>query len=159
MTPGRPWPLGATLCDSPDAADVTAHGGRGGVNFALWAPDATAVELCLFDAEGRCELGRVCLPAFSEGVWHGWLGGVGAGSVYGWRVRGPWAPERGHRFNPAKILLDPYAQEIVGRYTEPAGPDVGLYLGHDAQEPGLPDGRDNAAVALKARVVAPSRIA
>jgi glycogen operon protein len=133
---GRPWPLGATPAD-------------GGLNFALAAPDATGVELCLFDDQGSTELVRLALPACTHGVWHGQLPGGGPGLVYGWRVHGPWQPAQGHRFNPAKVVLDPYAREVVGRYD---GSD--LFLGHDPAHPQRPDGRDNAAVALKARVVA-----
>jgi glycogen operon protein len=136
LGPGRPWPLGASLAD-------------GGLNFALAAPDATGVELCLFDAEGRTELRRLPLPRCTHGTWHGHLDGAGLGQVYGWRVHGPWNPAQGHRFNPAKLLLDPYAREVVGRYD---GSE--LCLGHDPAHPQRPDPRDNAAVALKARVVA-----
>ncbi len=163
MSPGRPWPLGATICRDPATApsapglpDASGSGSEG-VNFAVWAPDATGVELCLFDELGSTELQRLRLSAFSEGVWHGWMAGLGEGCVYGFRAHGPWAPERGHRFNPAKLLLDPYAQELVGRYAEQLGGDLGLYLGHDAQEPRLPDGRDNAAIALKGRVLRPAQ--
>ncbi|WP_084151138.1 glycogen debranching protein GlgX [Azohydromonas australica] len=136
LGPGRPWPLGASVLD-------------GGLNFALAAPDATRVELCLFDAEGRAELRRLALPGCTHGVWHGHLPGAGVGQVYGWRVHGPWNPAQGHRFNSAKVLLDPYAREVVGRYD---GSD--LFLGHDPAQAQRPDGHDNAAVALKARVVA-----
>jgi glycogen operon protein len=121
----------------------------GGVNFALAAPHAQAVELCLFDASGTTEMQRRWLPLKTDGVWHGFLPGATAGLVYGWRVYGPWAPEQGHRFNPAKVLLDPYAREVVGSY---AGQDI--HLGHDPANPALPDPRDNATLALKARVVA-----
>ena len=123
---GRPWPLGATPV-------------RSGTQFALYAPDATRVELCLFDEAESVERQRLVLPAFSDGVWHGWFDGVCNGAIYGYRVHGPWRPEAGHRFNPAKVLLDPYAREIVGAYR---GSE--LFLDTDA--------RDNAAVALKARV-------
>jgi glycogen debranching enzyme len=144
---GLPWPLGAQW--------------RGDeLNFAVWAPDAIRLELCLFDATGTCELARLVLPACTDGVWHGklhahalealGLDAVGdpAQLVYGWRAQGPWAPAQGHRFNPAKVLLDPYATEVVGCY---AG-DLSLYLGHDAANPQHPDPRDNASVALKALV-------
>jgi glycogen debranching enzyme len=133
---GRAWPLGAT----PDEQ---------GVNFALaTGPEAQAVELCLFDDDGR-ERQRVRLPHRTHGVWHGHLAGLGEGTVYGWRVQGPWAPSQGLRFNPAKLLLDPYAREVVGRYD---GSDV--MRGDDPRDPSQPDTRDNAERALKARVVA-----
>ena len=135
LAAGKPWPLGAT----PDER---------GVNFALAAPGADAVELCLFNDAGQ-ETQRLMLRNPSHGVWHGHLAGVGEGLVYGWRVHGPWAPALGQRFNPSKLLLDPYAREVLGRYT---GSE--LMLGHDPQDPSQPDRRDNAAVALKARVVA-----
>jgi glycogen operon protein len=136
LEPGHAHALGATL--------QTA-----GVNFALAAPNAQAVELCLFDTSGHTETARHYLPGKTDGIWHGFLPGAAAGLVYGWRVHGPWAPEQGHRFNPAKVVLDPYAREVVGSYQ---GQD--LFLGDDASQPGQPDLRDNAAVALKARVVA-----
>ena len=136
LLPGNTRALGATL-----QAD--------GVSFALAAPHATAVELCLFDASGQTETARHGLPGHTDGIWHGFLPGASAGLVYGWRVHGPWAPQQGHRFNPAKVMLDPYAREVVGQYQ---GQDI--HLGHDPTDPGRPDPRDNAAEALKARVVA-----
>ncbi|MES2530963.1 MAG: glycogen debranching protein GlgX [Pseudomonadota bacterium] len=138
LTSGRPFPLGATA--QPD-----------GINFALAAPHATRVELCVFDGAGTGEQQRIALPTCTDGVWHGHLAGARPGLVYGYRVHGPWAPQDGQRFNPAKVVLDPYAREIVGRYD---GSD--LYLGHVPGEPARRDGRDNAAVALKARVAPPS---
>lgn len=137
MIDGTPLPLGAT--PSPE-----------GVNFALAAPNATAVELCLLDSSGAHEQQRLKLSACTDGVWHTRLPSARPGLVYGWRVHGPWAPREGLRFNPAKLLLDPYAREIVGRY---GGED--LFLGHDPAHPERRDTRDNAAIALKARVAAP----
>lgn len=149
---GRPWPLGADC-------------GAAGVNFAVWAPDATAVELCLFDAAGTVEEARLHLPACTNGVWHGLLPGGGAGLVYGLRAHGPWAPRQGHRFNPAKLLLDPWAREVVGRYGRqgpgPAGdPALATELAHHQgscpDDSNWPAPHDNAATALKARVTAPA---
>jgi glycogen operon protein len=140
---GLPWPLGA--CIQPE-----------GVNFAVWAPDASRLELCLFDPSGQFEEHRLELPRCSHGVWHGLLPQAAAGLVYGYRAHGPWDPARGHRFNPAKLLLDPYAREVVGRYGRNAlDQPIALSLFHseDADDPGWPDNRDNAGVALKARVV------
>jgi len=137
LTAGLPFPLGAT--PSPQ-----------GINFALAAPRATRVELCLFDRSGTGEQQRIPLPTCTDGVWHGHFAGAGPGLVYGYRVHGPWAPHDGLRFNPAKLLLDPYAREIVGRYD---GSD--LFLGHVPGEPTRRDSRDNGAVALKGRVAAP----
>jgi len=132
---GNPHHLGATV--HPD-----------GVNFALAAPHAQAVDLCLFDAAGTTEMQRLRMPAQTGGIWHGFLPGAQAGCVYGWRVHGPWAPQDGHRFNAAKVLLDPYAREVVGQY---GAEDI--HYGHLASDPTQPDSQDNAAGALKARVV------
>ncbi len=145
--PGRPWPLGAEVVDPADAW------GPAGLNLAVWAPDATAIEVCLFDADGCVEQARLHLPVCTDGVWHGRLPELGVGTIYGLRAHGPWAPREGHRFNAAKVLLDPWAQAVVGRYGGP-GVDLGLYVGHVEGDPAQPDPRDNAAVALKARVVA-----
>jgi isoamylase len=100
--PGSPYPLGATW----DAS---------GVNFAVFSENAAKVELCLFDSvtasmESLC----VPLPERTDMVWHGYLPDVRPGQLYGYRVYGPWDPAAGHRFNPAKVLLDPYAK-IIGR--------------------------------------------
>lgn len=125
------------------------------INFALVAPNAQAVDLCLFDASGIQETARLRMPAQTGGVWHGALplaNSVGPGLVYGWRVHGCWAPHQGHRFNPAKLLLDPCARDVLGRYGGEA-----VHLGHDPASAGTdqqPDSRDNVALALKARVVA-----
>ncbi|MEJ8851728.1 glycogen debranching protein GlgX [Variovorax rhizosphaerae] len=134
---GWPTPLGAT-----PATD--------GVNFALVAPNATKVELCLFDPTGQHEQQRLPLPARTDDVWHGRLPSAQPGLVYGYRVHGPWAPQDGHRYNPAKVVLDPYAREIVGTYD---GSDI--FWGHDPANPNQPDPRDNGSVALKARVASP----
>lgn len=88
-----------------------------GVNFALFSAHATRVELCLFDETGEQELARVELPEYTDEVWHGYLPDVRPGQLYGYRVHGPYAPEEGHRFNPNKLLLDPYAKQIVGELT------------------------------------------
>ena len=101
VEPGRPEPLGA----KPDA-----HG----ANFALFSEHATRVELCLFDsADAPRENVRLALASRSGSVWHGYLRGVRPGQLYGYRVHGPYAPERGLRFNPAKLLLDPYAKAVA----------------------------------------------
>ena len=80
------------------------------MNFALFSANATKVELCLFDQEGTTELERIELPEYTDEVWHGYLPDARPGTVYGYRVHGPWEPEAGHRFNPNKLLLDPYAK-------------------------------------------------
>ena len=121
----------------------------GGVNFALAAPHASRVELCLFSDDASQETARLDLPCQTDGVWHGWLAQAQPGLLYGYRVHGPWAPAQGHRFNPAKLLLDPCARAVLGRYDGDA-----IHLGHRADDPSQPDLRDNAAQALKAQVVA-----
>jgi glycogen operon protein len=98
--PGSPYPLGATWDGS-------------GVNFALFSENATQVELCLFDsAEARAESVRIGLPLVTDQVWHCYLPDARPGQLYGYRIYGPDAPHEGHRFNPHKILLDPYAKAI-----------------------------------------------
>jgi glycogen operon protein len=110
---GRPFPLGATW----DGL---------GVNFALFSANATKVELCLFDIEGRQELERLELPEYTDEVWHGYLPEARPGTVYGYRVHGPYEPDAGHRFNPNKLLIDPYAKQIVGSLTW--GPELFGYV-------------------------------
>jgi isoamylase len=99
---GLPYPRGATWDGE-------------GVNFSLFSANATKVELCLFDAEGKKELHRIELPEYTNQTFHGWVGGIGPGQVYGYRVHGPYEPEQGHRFNPNKLLLDPYAKAHTGK--------------------------------------------
>ncbi|MGH9378422.1 MAG: glycogen debranching protein GlgX, partial [Terriglobia bacterium] len=91
--PGKPYPLGASWDGS-------------GVNFALFSENATKVELCLFDGGGKRETGRVTMTEYTDHVWHAYLPGTKPGQLYGYRVDGPYEPEQGHRFNPAKLLLD-----------------------------------------------------
>ncbi len=86
-----------------------------GVNFALYSGGAEAVELCLYD-EHRHESERHFLPGQTEGVWHGYLPGCKPGQRYGYRVHGPWAPAKGLRYNPAKLLIDPYARRLDGGF-------------------------------------------
>lgn len=135
---GRPWPLGAT---------VDGHG----VNFAVFSAYATQLELCVFDNTGAVELARWPLPGHTGDVWHGRLPGAQPGLVYGFRAHGPWRPDRGHRFNPHKLLLDPWAREIVA---PPSGYDPqGPHQGAERDHPQHMDVRDNGAGAHKARVV------
>ena len=101
LLPGLPWPLGATW------------DGRG-INFALFSAHAEKVELCLFDSTGDHESVRLMLPEYTDEVWHGYLPGHGPGTRYGYRVHGPYEPLQGHRFNPNKLLLDPYARLWTG---------------------------------------------
>ncbi len=101
LWPGNPSPLGA-IWDGQ------------GVNFALFSEHAEAVDLCLYDSSGTQELRRVRLKEKTNLVWHGYLPGLGPGQLYGYRVYGPYQPHAGHRFNPNKLLLDPYARAIAG---------------------------------------------
>jgi glycogen operon protein len=138
---------GATTLSTGTAYPLGAHWDGRGVNFALVAPHAQAVSLCLFDAAGTREVARLPMPACADGVWHGYLAGAAPGTVYGYRVAGPWAPQRGQRFNPNKVVLDPYARAVVGEYRAQPGFEERPGAG------GEPDPFDNAAIALKARVV------
>jgi isoamylase len=98
---GLPNPLGA-------------HWDGNGTNFALFSANATKVEVCLFDESGERELSRIELPEYTDEVFHGYLPDVGPGTFYGYRVHGPYDPKNGHRFNPNKLLLDPYARAHAG---------------------------------------------
>jgi glycogen operon protein len=137
---GRPYPLGATW----DGL---------GVNFALFSANATRVELCLFDQDGQREIERIELPELTDEVWHGYLPDARPGTVYGYRVHGPYEPTAGHRFNPNKLLLDPYAKQIVG-YVEwnPALFGYRMETGDDLTF----DERDSAPFMMKARVIDPA---
>jgi glycogen operon protein len=88
-----------------------------GVNFALFSANATKVELCLFDDRGEKETARIELPEYTDQIFHGYLSGIGPGQFYGYRVHGPYEPAAGHRFNPNKLLLDPYARAHAGKLT------------------------------------------
>lgn len=88
--------------------------GQDGVNFAVPARHAARIEVCLYDAQGLQETARLALPAFTDGIWHGFVPGLTSGQLYGLRAYGPYQPGRGQRFNPAKLLLDPFARAIVG---------------------------------------------
>jgi isoamylase len=126
---------------TPDlAAPLGATPGDDGTTFRLWSEHGDAVELCLFDAEGAER--RVALARGSDHTWTAQVAGVGVGDLYGFRVHGRYEPERGHRFNPAKLLLDPYARRI--ERTILVG-DVHLGQAHGAGRPGWPpDDRDSA---------------
>ncbi|HEX2584669.1 MAG TPA: hypothetical protein VHL14_06030 [Steroidobacteraceae bacterium] len=137
---GLPYPIGA------------AWDGKG-TNFSLFTANATKVELCLFDSNGERELERIELPEFTDEIWHGYLTGVHPGTVYGYRVHGPYEPMQGFRFNPNKLLLDPYAREFVGELKwDPAC--FGYTLG-DKQGDLSFDTRDSAAFVPKSVVVDP----
>ena len=129
LAAGKPSPLGAS------------YDGKG-VNFTLFSAHAERVELCVFDAQGNEQ--RFDLPARTGNIWHGWLAAAGPGLLYGYRVHGPWDPAQGHRFNPAKLLLDPCCHRVEGVL-----PDDERLHGGDL----FPDHRDSAAIAPKSQVV------
>jgi isoamylase len=132
--PGRHLPLGA-------------HFDGEATNFAVWSPDATGVAVCLFDEQG--EETRLELTEHALGVWHGRLPGVGRGQRYGFRADGPWDPGHSRRFNPAKLLLDPYARAITGELVfDPA------LFGYRFGSPETQDGRDSAPFVPRSVVVA-----
>jgi len=122
-----------------------------GTNFALFSANAHKVELCLFDSQGRRELERIELPERTEDVWHGYLNDVSPGQLYGYRVHGPYDPDRGHRFNAHKLLLDPYAKRLFGRLVW-SDAHFGYRTG-SAREDLSFDRRDNARGMPKAVVV------
>ncbi|MFD4374698.1 glycogen debranching enzyme GlgX, partial [Streptomyces sp. NPDC058527] len=107
--PGAPTPLGARCRTGPD--------GTRGTNFALWAGGAEAVELCLFAPDGTET--RLPLTELTHEIWHGFVPGVGPGQRYGYRAHGRWDPWTGARWNPAKLLLDPYARAVDGDFRLP----------------------------------------
>jgi glycogen operon protein len=138
LSEGSPVRLGATW------------DGRG-TNFALFSAHGEKVELCLFDSQGRREIDRVTLPERTEDIWHGYLADVTPGQLYGYRVHGAYEPEKGHRFNANKLLIDPYARRLSGRLVWSDA--------HFGYRPGSPrqdlsfDRRDNARGMPKAVVV------
>jgi isoamylase len=139
LSEGSPYPLGATW----DGL---------GVNFSLFSANATNVELCLFDDSGERELERIELPEYTNEVWHGYLPDARPGTVYGYRVHGPYDPIAGHRFNPNKLVLDPYSKAHVGNlHWDPA--IFGYELGKDDL---TFDPRDSGPFVQKSRVIDPA---
>lgn len=141
VSEGHPFPLGATW----DGL---------GVNFSLFSAHATRVELCLFDASGETELERIDLPEYTDEIWHGYLPDAHPGQVYGYRVHGPFEPDAGHRFNPNKLLIDPYAKQLVGRlrWSESL---FGYVIGSKDADLSF-DERDSAAFVPKCKVIDPA---
>jgi isoamylase len=137
---GLPYPRGATWDGE-------------GVNFALFSANATRVDLCLFDGEGR-ETDRIALPEYRDETWHGYVPGLRPGQFYGYRVHGPYAPEEGHRFNPNKLVLDPYARAHFGELQW--NPAVYGYKVGDPQGDLSFDERDSAPFMPKCVVVDPN---
>ena len=132
VLPGVPYPLGAMSDD-------------GGTNFALFSEHASAVTLCLFEEDGAER--QLPLTEVTAHVWHGYVPGIGPGQLYGYRVDGPFAPGDGHRFNPAKLLIDPYAKALAGEvdweapvfgYAVTGDPDADLTLDDQDSAWGMP---------------------
>ncbi len=136
------------LLEEGDAYPLGASFDGEGVNVAVFSEHAARIELCLFDSSGTVETNRYDMPARTDGVWHGYLPGARPGLVYGFRADGPWAPEDGQRFNPAKLLLDPYAKQLAGFYRY-SRLHYGQTVWHER------DDRDNAASMWKACVPVP----
>ncbi|WP_300654788.1 alpha-amylase family glycosyl hydrolase, partial [Pseudomonas sp.] len=138
---GLPFPLGATW----DGL---------GVNFALFSAHAHMVELCLFDDSGQVELERIQLPEYTDEIWHGYLPDAHPGQIYGYRVHGPYAPDVGLRFNPHKLLIDPYAKQLLGelRWSEAL---FGYILGSQDADLSF-DQRDSAPFVPKSKVIDPA---
>jgi len=138
VSAGLPFPLGATWDGS-------------GVNVAVFSANASRIEFCLFDAEGRREVERIALPEFTHEVWHGFFPDLRPGQLYGLRAHGPYAPEEGHRFNPNKLLLDPYARAYAGelRWHDSLH---GYRIGSSKQDLSF-DRRDSARAMPKCRVI------
>ncbi len=136
LSPGSPFPLGVTL--GPD-----------GANLAVFSAHAERIELCLFDPAGERETAVLALPERTDGVFHGRVAGLRAGQVYGLRAHGPWQPESGHRFNPHRLLLDPYAKAVTGAFRW-EGPNL-----VDPSDPLAFDPRDTAGLVPKAVMTGP----
>ncbi len=138
---GLPFPLGASW----DGL---------GVNFAIFSANATKVELCLFDSTGEQELERIELPEYTDEIFHGYLPDAHPGLIYGYRVYGPYDPQNGHRFNHNKLLIDPYAKQLVGelKWSEAL---FGYTIGHPDGDLSF-DERDSAPFVPKSKVIDPA---
>jgi isoamylase len=136
--PGQPYPRGATWDGE-------------GVNFSLFSEHATRVELCLFDPSGRHELERIEQRERTDLIWHCYLPQARPGLLYGYRIHGPYEPEKGHRFNPNKLLIEPYAKLIEGRLRW-SDAHFGYRIGHSKADLSF-DRRDSAPGLPKCRVV------
>jgi len=139
IRPGNPYPLGATWNGA-------------GVNFAVFSEHATGVHLCLFDSpESTQESVRIALPERTDQIWHGYLPGILPGQLFGFRVYGPYDPERGHRFNPNKVVIEPYTK-AVGRTVRWSDTMYGYRIGDPAADLSF-DVRDNADCCMLGTVV------
>lgn len=138
LSSGLPYPLGA-------------HSDGLGVNFAVFSAHAQQIDLCIFDERGRKEIRRYPLPECTDEIWHGYLPDARPGLVYGYRAHGPYDPDNGHRFNPSKLLLDPYARKLQGqlRWSDAL---FGYRTGHGKADLSF-DRRDSAACMPKSVVV------
>jgi glycogen operon protein len=141
LWPGSPYPLGATWDGE-------------GVNFALYSRHAAKVELCLYDEGGQREVSRITLRERTDFVWHGYVPALKPGQLYGYRAHGAYEPENGHRFNPNKLLLDPYAHSIVGPLAW-SDAHFGYTVGHENEDLSF-DERDSAPGMPKSQVVDPT---
>jgi glycogen operon protein len=136
--PGQPYPRGASWDGE-------------GVNFSLFSAHAERVELCLFDPTGRHEIQRITVRERTDGNWHAYLPEARPGLLYGYRVHGPYDPEHGHRFNPHKLLIEPYARHLQGQLAW-SDAHFGYRTGHAKADLSF-DRRDSAAGTPKCRVV------
>ena len=137
MVPGDPSRLGAVFDGQ-------------GVNFAVFSENASKIELCLFSSDGQRETACVALPDRTGAVWHGYVPGLKPGALYGYRAHGPYDPDRGHRFNPMKLMADPYARSFHGRWQV-----TNEMLGHDPASPepdAVPSNVDSAPFTPKSIV-------
>jgi isoamylase len=136
--PGQPYPRGATWDGE-------------GVNFSVFSANAEKVELCIFDSSGRHELQRIALRERTDEIWHSYLPEARPGLLYGYRVYGPYDPDRGHRFNPHKLLIEPYAKHLQGTMVW-SDAHFGYRVGHAKADLSF-DRRDSAPGTPKSRVI------
>ena len=141
LSSGRPNPLGATFDGQ-------------GVNFAVFSAHAEKVELCLFTEDGRKERARISLTERDGDIWHVYVAGLTPGAKYGYRVHGPYDPENGHRFNPNKLLIDPYAKRLSGKLKW-SDTVMGYRVGSPREDLSF-DTRDSAFAVPRSMVVDPS---
>lgn len=142
LSAGSPFRMGAQADDA-------------GVNFAVFSASASRIDLCLFSPDGSQETARIPLPERTGDIWHGRLEGLEAGAVYGYRAHGAYAPQQGHRFNPNKLLIDPYTQSFRGTFTN--HPATLGYIENDAGADLSFDPRDSAPFVAKSVVPDPAQ--
>jgi glycogen operon protein len=145
-----PTPRALRIEEGSNRPRGATHTGTG-VNFAVFSAHATRVEVCLYDESGQNETARFDLPEYTDEVWHGFVPGLGPGTRYGYRVHGPYEPLNGHRFNPNKLLLDPYAKAHVGELVW-CDELFGYTVGHPDRDLSF-DTRDSAPFVPKCVVV------